>query len=459
MRVIVLFFLMAACGVNDQHAEVKAVRDQYRTLGLIQADDGMYEFRLCSAGLESYNAEAIQDSCINPLVDAEGNYRRFASIPTPENMVKLRIQNTVFTVLTAAGVGAVAYLTLRFGKGMKVAKEIVGKVRLAKVNKRLNDARKMNDDMLTQAFAKVERPVDSQLKELIRSDDLKGFVDDKELTQAIKIWQKRDADLMALVKQGDGESLEVNDGLQNFILTSAHGFKAVDEVYLKQLTMLDEVFDNRLYSYADDGQRYVFNKAGEPELLREGAGSDIDGNAFKTISELSDETDPKALSEIKDRINFQRDRQRRNLKEGVAEVRKSIVFNPADIDASRLRNRIKNRFQDNSARQIDDIDMVAKRIASAVDGEKTSRIYVSATNQARISTGVGAATVGSFYLVPQLQRLRPVHAAMVVNKRWSAVVGDFSSSAEEVADLRLTLDGLAQATDSHISTQVRIFGL
>ena len=510
---LILFSLMVACGTDNQSAEVKSVRDQYRMLGMIETEDGQYEFRLCNSVLTSFSAKSMQDNCINPLVDAEGNYRRFASIPNAENMSVLKIRNAAFAALMGVGLGAGLYVGTRFLKHGKVAKEIVGKVRLTTVNKRLNDAVKMNDYTLMKAFSdkkvygvapavrksaikgidevyakgehllSIERrsqlikifngntdtsiakagnddityDLASRAETLIKRGDLQP---DSDFANAVQIWKKRNADISSLAKKELDGSFVVNEGLQKFLLESAHGFKATDEAYLKQLAILDEALDGRAYGYIRSGKRYVFNKFGEPEVLGIGA----EDNAFKTISELAEEAGENKSSglELKDRLNLQRDRQRKNLKHGIDKVKHNIVSDPADINSTRLADKIKNRFKNIFKSKTEapayDVNSVAKEIAETFEGGKLSRIYAPAKAQARIGQAAAIASATSFFFVPNLKRMRPSHAALEASKNWAAIVSDFNSS-KEVSDLRLILKGLAQATNSHISTQVRIFGL
>lgn len=509
---LILFSLMVACGIDNQTAEVKSVRDQYRMLGMIETEDGQYEFRLCNAGLTSFSAKSMQDNCINPLVDAEGNYRRFSSIPSAENMSVLKIRNAAFAALMGVGIGVGLYVGTRFLKHGKVAKEIVGRVRLTTVNKRLNDAVRMNDYTLMKAisekiygatpdvrrsatkvidetYAKGEHLLSNERRSqlikifsgntdastakvgdddityglashaetLIKRGDLQP---DSDFANVVQIWKKRNADISSLARRELDGSFVINEGLQKFLLESAHGFKAADEGYLKQLAILDEALDGRAYGYIRDGKRYVFNKFGEPEVLGMGA----DDNAFKTISELAEEAGENKSSglELRDRLNLQRDRQRKNLKHGVDKVKHNIVSDSADINSSRLVDKVKNRFKNIFKSKTEapayDVNSVAKEIAETFEGGKVSRIYAPAKAQARVGQAAAIASATSFFFVPNLKRMRPSHAALEASKNWAAIVSDFNSG-KEVADLRLILKGLAQATNSHISTQVRIFGL
>lgn len=166
--------MVVACGYNEEMANTAAVRDRSRVLGLAKMTDGTYQFRLCRPH-KSYTATVLEEDCINPFVDREGMPKVFTSVPARPGTATAHIRNWILSLLAATIAGAGLYKLGRLFVKERVSGRLIGEVRVAMSETRLNRARGAGDLELSKKLKRATEDEDILISRNEDDFDLSGY--------------------------------------------------------------------------------------------------------------------------------------------------------------------------------------------------------------------------------------------------------------------------------------------
>ena len=161
--------VLVACGSVEEAAETEAVRDRSRVLGLADMGDGTYQFRLCRPH-KSYTAAVLEKDCINPFVDREGMPKVFSSVPERPSTATAHVRNLILVSIGAPVLaGALIYKPGRFIYKSKASSRMTGKIRVKKLEARLDKASVGNDLNLIEELKRASN--NEEIGEILLSGD------------------------------------------------------------------------------------------------------------------------------------------------------------------------------------------------------------------------------------------------------------------------------------------------
>ena len=195
--------MMGACHEIDNHARTSAVHDGMRALGLVQRDDGSYEFKLCEMA-ESYTAEVLREQCINPLVATDGLPLVLTEIPDRPGTFAAHSWNWGITALAAAAVAVGVYVVGRYIAKLLAAKKTSYKAYILGLEEALNASKKYDHFELPERVHKILKEKDAVIPDsMTASTKIKTDADGQPvkdfITDEFKLASGREVDLRELL--------------------------------------------------------------------------------------------------------------------------------------------------------------------------------------------------------------------------------------------------------------------
>ena len=512
----ILLALFTSCGEGEEVYNSSSVSDKHRTLGMIMTADGAYEFILCGGQNPPSTEKAMQENCINPLVDEHGVPSKFSSVPLSPNTTVDTIRNIGLTLLVGVVSGAFVLGVTRFFKKKKTASALIGEIKLARTKAKLDNAYETtrtllhnNDDqqrLLTNRISEAKSSLSHHHNASVRNPDNFPHLstDSDEFKQAGENIQKEidalEEQLTVLQKQRDAltkrsddiyslgalnddkTKVELNKELQDFILSGNSGLGKTEK-YIQELTVLDEVANGSIYHYFDDGKYFSLSSNGEAKVLE----AVEEAESYLTVRELAEKISASTTRKekastrtaLKDRMNIQREKQRGHTNNLLKEIKASIVSKPVaaapekakrggllgftdkvadkvSVTASSTLNSVKRTFKysDEGAYET---SKVVKEVSESIEGMKISPIVFPVGKEKIIGQGAGVLTMVAL-TITDLSRFLPGHAKIKATQNWSDIVGDYKT-VKRVSDMEAVLNGLAISTGSKVSARVAVFGL
>ena len=256
--------MLGACHEVGNHARTSAVHDGMRALGLVQRDDGSYEFKLCEMA-ESYTAEVLQEQCINPLLATDGSPLVLTEIPDRPGTFAAHSWNWAITALAAVAVGVGFYGVGRYIAKLLAAKKLGHKSYALGLERALIASKKYDHFELPERARKILKEeeainLDGSVKVGADGQPIKDFF----ITDKLTLSSGREVNLKELLvndkklrkKLKDDEKEEISILLleleQSF--KSGLAYKEVIE------TGIEQIEKNGIASLSEAAREFVSNK-------------------------------------------------------------------------------------------------------------------------------------------------------------------------------------------------------
>ena len=160
VSLLLALLVLGACHEVGNHSNTSAVHDGLRALGLMERDDGSYEFKLCEMA-ESYTAEVLQEQCINPLLATDGSPLVLTEIPDRPGTFAAHSWNWAITALAAVAVGVGVYGVGRYITKLLAAKKLSHKAYVLGLERALNASKKYDHFELPERVRKILKEEDA----------------------------------------------------------------------------------------------------------------------------------------------------------------------------------------------------------------------------------------------------------------------------------------------------------